>query len=58
MRKNIRLMGLLLLVSSCLVAAEDRSTSSLGSVDSVAELAAAFNESNGVSRLVLLLSPT
>ena len=58
-------MGLILLVSSCVVvaedcavAAEDRSTSSLGSIDSVDELAAAFNEANGVPRLVLLLSPT
>ncbi len=58
MGKRIRLVGLLLLVSSCVVAAEDRSTSSLGSLDSVDELAAAFNKANGVPRLVLLLSPT
>ncbi len=65
MRKKLRLMGLLLLVGSCVVvaedsaiAAEDRSPSALGSIVSVDELAAAFNEANGVPRLVLLLSPT
>ena len=58
MGRKIRRMALLLLVSSCVIAAEDRSTSSLGSLDSVDELAAAFNEAKGVPRLVLLLSPT
>lgn len=58
MDKKIRMVGILLLVGACVAAAEDRTTSSLGSLDSVDELAAAFNEANGVPRLVLLLSPT
>ena len=65
MGRKIRMMGFLFLLSSFVVVAEDwavaaadRSTNSLGSLDSVDELAAAFNEANGVPRLVLLLSPT